>query len=405
MTDEPPAALIAPDEEALRLAEALVFASAGPVGARALSQLLPEDVDADAVIAALRERYAGRGVELVEAGGGVQFRTAPDLAPRLRKVIEMPRRLPRVAMETLAIIAYHQPVTRPEIEEIRGTSLSQQTLDALLEANLIAPKGRRESPGRPTLWGTTPQFLAQFGLKDLRELPRREDLLLEPPQPAAQPRCAGGRGIRRRSLLITGHVTTDRCYLVAMFDFAWSEIALIAVVALIAIGPKDMPVAIRAVTGWIKKARRMAAEFQTHVDEMVREADLHEVRASINEIRNFDIRGEIERDGRSGRLAPQHLRLQSAGADGRIPGGGGDRGQRTDGDGVGAAGRGRNRSAAAGGAAGAQLHSAQPGAAPGSGVRAQVCGSCRASAAAGEPEAPAFIPPEIVLQRRSRPSV
>jgi segregation and condensation protein B len=83
-------------------------------------------------------------------------------------------------METLAIIAYHQPVTRPEVEEIRGTSLSQQTLDALLESDLIAPKGRRESPGRPTLWGTTPQFLAQFGLKDLRELPRREDLLLEP---------------------------------------------------------------------------------------------------------------------------------------------------------------------------------------------------------------------------------
>ena len=135
------------------------------MGARALSQLLPETVDADAVIAALRDRYAGRGVELVEVGGGVQFRTAPDLAPLLRKVIEVPRRLPRVAMETLAIIAYHQPVTRPEIEEIRGTSLSQQTLDALLEANLIAPKGRRESPGRPTLWGTTPQFLAQFGLQ------------------------------------------------------------------------------------------------------------------------------------------------------------------------------------------------------------------------------------------------
>lgn len=168
------------EDEALRIAEALVFASAGPVGARALSQLLPQDLDADAVLAALRERYAGRGVELVEAGGGVQFRTAADLAPMLRKVIEIPRRLPRVAMETLAIVAYHQPVTRPEIEEIRGTSLSQQTLDALLEANLIAPKGRKESPGRPTLWGTTPQFLAQFGLMDLRELPRREDLLLEP---------------------------------------------------------------------------------------------------------------------------------------------------------------------------------------------------------------------------------
>ncbi len=109
------------EDEALRLAEALVFASAGPVGGRALSQLLPETMDADAVIAALRERYSGRGVELVEVGGGVQFRTSPDLAPLLRKVIEIPRRLPRVAMETLAIIAYHQPVTRPEIEEIRGS--------------------------------------------------------------------------------------------------------------------------------------------------------------------------------------------------------------------------------------------------------------------------------------------
>ncbi len=181
MSDEPAATQVAPDEEALRLAEALVFASAGPVGARVLSQLLAENADADAVIAALRARYAGRGVELVEVGGGVQFRTAPDLAPRLRKVVEIPRRLPRVAMETLAIIAYHQPVTRAEIEEIRGTSLSQQTLDALLEAELVAPRGRRETPGRPTLWGTTAKFLAQFGLQDLRELPRREDLLLEPP--------------------------------------------------------------------------------------------------------------------------------------------------------------------------------------------------------------------------------
>ena len=173
-----------PDEDSLRLAEALVFASAGPVSARALTQLLPDTADADAVIAALRARYAGRGVELVETAGGVQFRTAPELAPRLRKVIEVPRRLPRVAMETLAIIAYHQPCTRAEIEEIRGTSLSQQTLDALLEANLVAPKGRREVPGRPTLWGTTPHFLVQFGLRDIRDLPQRADLLLEPPQPS-----------------------------------------------------------------------------------------------------------------------------------------------------------------------------------------------------------------------------
>ncbi|MBS0561708.1 MAG: SMC-Scp complex subunit ScpB [Proteobacteria bacterium] len=169
-----------PDEDCLRLAEALVFASASPVTPRALGQLLPENVDAEATIEALAARYAGRGVELVRVVGGVQFRSAPDLAPRLRKVVEIPRRLPRAAMETLAIVAYHQPVTRGEIEEIRGASLSQQTLDALLEAGLVAPKGRRESPGRPTLWGTTPAFLARFGLPDLRALPRREDLLVEP---------------------------------------------------------------------------------------------------------------------------------------------------------------------------------------------------------------------------------
>lgn len=172
------------DEDCLRLAEAMVFAAAGPVPARALGQLLPETADVEAIIAALRDRYAGRGVELVDAAGGVMFRTAPDLAPQLRKVVAVPRRLPRAAMETLAVVAYHQPVTRPEIEEIRGTTLAQQTLDALLEAGLIAPKGRREAPGRPTLWGTTPTFLAQFGLKDLRDLPRREDLLVEPPLPS-----------------------------------------------------------------------------------------------------------------------------------------------------------------------------------------------------------------------------
>ncbi len=183
-----------PDEVCLRIAEALVFASGSPVSARALSQVLPEEADADAVLAALRARYAGRGVELAEVAGGVQFRTAPDLAPALRKVVEIPRRLPRAAMETLAIVAYHQPVTRPEVEEIRGASLSQQTLDALLEAGLIAPRGRRESPGRPTLWGTTPAFMAQFGLSDLRELPRREDLLVEPPSPVAEPAASTPEG-------------------------------------------------------------------------------------------------------------------------------------------------------------------------------------------------------------------
>jgi segregation and condensation protein B len=164
-------------DESLRLAEALIFASAAPVALRVLKPLLPEAESVEAVVEALRARYAGRGVELAEVGGGLQFRTAPDLAPRLTRVIEVPRRLPRVAMETLAIIAYRQPVTRGEIEEVRGTALSQNTLDALLEGELIAPCGRRDSPGRPTLWGTTPNFLAKFGLKSLSDLPRREDLI------------------------------------------------------------------------------------------------------------------------------------------------------------------------------------------------------------------------------------
>jgi len=170
-------------QDALRLAEAMVFAAAAPVNARQLAQVLAEGIEAEAVLAALRERYAGRGVELAEVAGGFQFRSAPDLAPRLRKVIQVPRRLPRVAMETLAIVAYHQPVTRAEIEDIRGAALSQNTLDALLEGGLIAPKGRKEVPGRPTLWATTPAFLLQFGLRDLRDLPKREDLLVEPPTP------------------------------------------------------------------------------------------------------------------------------------------------------------------------------------------------------------------------------
>ncbi|MGH7056706.1 MAG: SMC-Scp complex subunit ScpB [Acetobacteraceae bacterium] len=177
-TDERPAA---PSEEAIRIAEALIFAAAEPVPLRGLAQLLPEGEDAETVLAELARRYAGRGIELAEVAGGAQFRTAPDLAPRLRTVLKQPRRLPRVAMETLAIIAYHQPLTRSEIEALRGVSLAQETFDLLLEARLIAPFGRKEVPGRPTLWGTTQHFLASFGLKALTDLPRREDLLSAPP--------------------------------------------------------------------------------------------------------------------------------------------------------------------------------------------------------------------------------
>ena len=164
-----------------RLIEAMIFASTEPVPSAAIARILPETVDADAALMALQARYAGRGVELVEVAGGWQFRTAADLAPQLTRVVQQPKRLPRAAMEALAVIAYHQPTTRAEIEAIRGASLSQASMDALLEAALIEPKGRKEVPGRPTLWGTTPAFLVQFGLKGLRDLPRREDLLVEPP--------------------------------------------------------------------------------------------------------------------------------------------------------------------------------------------------------------------------------
>ena len=168
-----------PAADHIRLAEALIFASTEPVPARQLTALLPEDADAETVLRAVQALYAGRGVNLIETAGAWQFRTAPDLAGRLTRVIPRPRRLPRAAMETLAIIAWHQPVTRAQIEEIRGAALSQATLDALLEGALVKPAGHREVPGRPALWVTTPAFLAQFGLRDLADLPRRSELVLE----------------------------------------------------------------------------------------------------------------------------------------------------------------------------------------------------------------------------------
>ncbi len=170
-------------EQAIRLAEALVFASDRPVAPARLQPVLPEGCAARAVLEALAGRYADRPVQLVEVAGGFTFRTAPELAPSLTRVVEVPRRLPRAAMETLAVIAYHQPVTRAEIEEIRGVALSQATLESLLEMGLIAPRGRKEVPGRPSLWGTTPKFLEQFGLRALSDLPRREELVNEPTLP------------------------------------------------------------------------------------------------------------------------------------------------------------------------------------------------------------------------------
>jgi segregation and condensation protein B len=164
----------------LRIAEALIFAAERPVTVARLQQALPPGLDPRAVLTALQAQCADRPVQLMEVAGGFAFRTAPELAPAITRVVEVPRRLPRAAMETLAIIAYHQPVTRAEIEEIRGASLSQTTLESLLEMDLVVTRGRREVPGRPSLWTTTPRFLEQFGLKALTDLPRREELVTEP---------------------------------------------------------------------------------------------------------------------------------------------------------------------------------------------------------------------------------
>lgn len=178
---EPDPALMA---EGVRIAEALIFASDRPVTPAMLGAVLPEGLTSQQVVAALAGACEGRGVLLAEVAGGWAFRTAPDLAPRLTRVVQSPRRLPRAAMEALSIVAYHQPCTRGEIEEIRGAALAQATLEALLELGLIAPRGRREVPGRPTLWGTTPKFLEQFGLKALTDLPRKEELVTAETGPA-----------------------------------------------------------------------------------------------------------------------------------------------------------------------------------------------------------------------------
>ncbi len=167
--------------DVLRLVEAFVFASAQPVTAAALRPLVPEPLDPAMVLDALRRRCADRGVVLVEAAVGWVFRTAPDLAAALGAVLAAPRRLSRAGMEILAVVALHQPVTRAEIEAVRGAALAQATMDALLEAGLIQPAGRKEAPGRPALWVTTPVFLDRFGLRSLRDLPGQQAAgLLDP---------------------------------------------------------------------------------------------------------------------------------------------------------------------------------------------------------------------------------
>ena len=164
------------DPHHLRLLEAVLFASAEPLSERVLANRLPEEADLGALLDALQAAYAERGVNLVRAGKSWAFRTAPDIAQQLNKEVEVPRKLSRAAVETLAICAYHQPVTRAEIEEIRGVGLSKGTMDVLFEAGWIRPRGRRRTPGKPVTWGTTEGFLDQFGMESLEDLPGMEDL-------------------------------------------------------------------------------------------------------------------------------------------------------------------------------------------------------------------------------------
>lgn len=160
----------------IRLLEAILFASAEPVKEAALARRLPEGTDIPALIAELQANYTDRGVNLSRIGGKWAFRTALDLASHLESERIVTRKLSRAAVETMAIIAYHQPVTRAEIEEIRGVVISRGTLDILLEAGWIRPRGRRRTPGRPMTWGTTDSFLDQFGLESIGDLPGIDEL-------------------------------------------------------------------------------------------------------------------------------------------------------------------------------------------------------------------------------------
>ena len=167
--------------------EALLFAAAEPMTVVELARYLPAGADVAGLLTDLAASYAPRGIVLVERGQRWHFQTAPDLAHVLAPTRERPAKLSKAAVETLAIVAYHEPVTRPEIESIRGVGVSGGTLDVLMAAGWVRPAGRRETPGRPLQYATTPAFLAHFGLVSRRDLPGLADLtaagLLDPAAP------------------------------------------------------------------------------------------------------------------------------------------------------------------------------------------------------------------------------
>ena len=160
----------------LRMLEALLFAAAAPLSEKEIAARMPDGIDLAELLSELRTAYAGRGVNLRRIDDSWAFRTAEDLAFVLKRQVVEQKRLSRAALETLAIIAYHQPVTRAEIEEIRGVAISKGTLDVLLEAGWIRLRGRRRTPGRPVTFGTTRDFLDHFGLEAIRDLPGLGDL-------------------------------------------------------------------------------------------------------------------------------------------------------------------------------------------------------------------------------------
>lgn len=161
---------------ALRVLEAVLFASPEPISSSVLSQQLGENIDVAELLQQLKDLYALRGVNLVETDGCWSFRTAPDLAGQLKITRQPRRKLPRAAAEVLAIIAYHQPITRGEIESIRGVETSKGTLDILLELGWVRPGKRRETPGRPLTWQTTVDFLSHFNIETLKDLPGIDEL-------------------------------------------------------------------------------------------------------------------------------------------------------------------------------------------------------------------------------------
>lgn len=165
-----------PESDLIRTLEAMLFASAQPLSLGTIRERLPEGADIGGMLIELQKTYEGRGVSLVNMEGNWAFRTAPELGSALQLKRDVRRPLSRAAMETLAIVAYHQPVTRAEIENIRGVVTSGGTLDILMEAGWVKPGRRREAPGRPLTWVTTTQFLDQFGLQTLTDLPGLDDL-------------------------------------------------------------------------------------------------------------------------------------------------------------------------------------------------------------------------------------